>query len=138
MEVRGQAYGHADLRIFKSKWFVKFARKEGIADAKLCEAARRAETGAIDADYGGGVIKQRIARPNEGKSGGYRSIVLFRLGERAFFVHGFAKNDQDSINERQERFFKGLAKTLLNLSDDAIEELLKNEHFTEVICNEKN
>ena len=65
------------MRIFKSKWFARFARKERITDVQLCEAIRNAEQGVIDADYGGSVIKQRIARPNEGKSGGYRSIVLF-------------------------------------------------------------
>lgn len=69
------------MKIYKNKWFAKFARKEKIADSKLCEAVHNAERGLIDADYGGGVIKQRIARENEGKSGGYRS----------FFVYGFPK-----------------------------------------------
>ena len=80
------------VRVFKSKRFAKFARKERISDATLCQSVLDAERGQIDADYGGGVIKQRIARPNEGKSGGYRSIILFRRGERAFFVYGFAKH----------------------------------------------
>jgi len=66
------------MRIYKSKWLARFSRKERSADASLCEAVRNAERGMIDADYGGGVIKQRIARQNEGKSGGYRSIILFR------------------------------------------------------------
>ena len=51
------------MRIFKNKRFAKFARNEGIDDAKLCEVVRDAEAGKIAADYGGGVIKQRIARP---------------------------------------------------------------------------
>ena len=72
------------MRIFKSKRFARFARKERISDGKLCKAVKDAERGLIDADYGGGVIKQRIARPNEGKSGGYRSIILFRRGRRSF------------------------------------------------------
>ena len=41
----------------------------------------------------GGVIKQRLAREGQGKSGGFRSIVLFRRGEKAFFVYGFAKSE---------------------------------------------
>jgi len=64
------------VKIFKNKWFSKFAREEGILDSDLCETVKDAERGLIDADYGGGVIKQRIARPNEGKSGGFRSIIL--------------------------------------------------------------
>jgi len=98
------------MRIFKNKWFVRFARKERITDAKLTEAVRNAEKGLIDADYGGGVIKQRIARPGQGKSGGYRSIIIFRKGNMAFFVYGFAKNERDNIDESDERDFKDLAK----------------------------
>ena len=63
---------HPSVRIFKNKRFARFASQEGIDDSKLREAVRDAEAGKIDADYGGGVIKQRIARPGEGKSGGYR------------------------------------------------------------------
>jgi hypothetical protein len=85
------------MRVFKTRPFVRFAGRERIADATLCEAVRRADRGLIDADLGGGVIKQRIARPGQGRSGGYRSIVLFRRGERAFFAYGFAKNDRANI-----------------------------------------
>jgi len=63
----------------------------------LCAAVHRAERGLVDADLSGGVIKQRIARPGEGRSGGFRSILYFRSHERAFFVFGFAKSDLDKI-----------------------------------------
>ena len=76
------------MRIFKSRWFQRFARKEGIADAVLREAVARAEKGQIDADLGGEVIKQRIARPGQGRSKGYRTIILFRRGAKAFFMYG--------------------------------------------------
>lgn len=126
------------MRAFKSKWFAKFARKERITDAKLCDAIRNAERGIIDADYGGGVIKQRIARPNEGKSGGYRSIVFFRKGERVFFAYGFAKNTQDNIDESDERDFKELAKTLLAISDVALEKLVSDGLYEEIKFDEEN
>ena len=64
------------MRIFKSRWFQRFAKKEGIADAALQEAADRADKGQIDADLGGEVIKQRIARRGQGRSSGYRTIIL--------------------------------------------------------------
>jgi hypothetical protein len=70
------------LRIFKNAWFLKFARRERILDPLLTEAVTRADSGLIDADLGGSVIKQRLARLGQGKSGGYRSIILFRKGER--------------------------------------------------------
>jgi hypothetical protein len=68
------------MRIFKTKPFARFAEHEGIDDAALCDAIQRAERGLVDADPGGCVIKQRIARKGQGKSGGFRSIVLFRNG----------------------------------------------------------
>ena len=126
------------MRIFKSKWFAKFARKERISNAKLCAAIRDAEAGKIDADYGGGVIKQRIARPNEGKSGGYRSIILFRQGERSFFVYGFAKSELDNIDESDEWGFKELAKTLLAASDRELEHLAGDGKYIEVKCDDQS
>lgn len=50
------------MRVFKNAWFGRFARKEKVSAAALLEAVDRAEKGLIDADLGGGVIKQRIAR----------------------------------------------------------------------------
>jgi hypothetical protein len=120
------------MRIFKSKWFVRYARKQRIADAKLIEAVQNAEKGLIDADYGGGVIKQRISRPGKGKSGGYRSIILFRKGTLAFFVYGFAKSDQGNIDESDERDFKELAKVLLPLSETELKKLTDSGKYTEV------
>ena len=76
------------MRVFKIKWFVRFARQNNISDRDLCEAIER---GLIDADLGGNVTKQRIARPNEGRSGGYRALICFRVEDRAFFVFGFPK-----------------------------------------------
>ncbi len=123
------------MRIFKSKRFAKFARKERISDAKLCKAVEDAERGLIDADYGGGVIKQRIARPNEGKSGGYRSIILFRRGHRSFFVYGFAKSEQANIDDSDERDFKMLADKLLGASDEDLKGLLERGEFVEIQCH---
>lgn len=58
------------MRVFKNAWFGRFARKEKISAEVLWEAVVRAEKGLVDADLGGGVIKQRIARPGESKSKG--------------------------------------------------------------------
>lgn len=126
------------MRVFQSAWFIRFARKERISNAKLCEAVSDAQKGAIDADYGGGVIKQRIARPNEGKSGGYRSIILFRKGKRAFFVYGFAKHDLANIDKSDERDFKKLAKVLFAASDNTLEALVRSGRYAEVKCDEQS
>ncbi|MEW6186311.1 MAG: type II toxin-antitoxin system RelE/ParE family toxin, partial [Thermodesulfobacteriota bacterium] len=93
------------MRIFKNAWFVRFARVQKISDETLREAIKRAESGQVDADLGGGVLKQRIARPGQGKSKGYRTIILLHQGYRAFFVYGFAKSERDDIDkDEQEQF----------------------------------
>ena len=88
------------MRGFKTKAFARFAAREGLEDAALCQAVRRAGKELIDADLGGGVIKQRIARKGGGRSGGFRTILLFRRGELAFFVCRFAKSDRE--NQRRD------------------------------------
>lgn len=120
------------MRIFKTKWFVRFARQQGIGDGALRDAVRRAEKGQIDAELGGCVIKQRIARPKEGKSGGYRSIVLFRSGERAFFVYGFPKSARDNIRRDELRAFKALAVEMLDYDDAALKKALTSGAIVEV------
>ena len=124
-------------RIFKNKWFFRFARKEGINDPDLCEAIRNAEQGLIDTDLGGGVIKQRIARAKEGKSGGYRSIILFRSGDRAFFVYGFTKSKRDNINQDELAGFKALADIMLGYDDATLTRSLNSGAIVEVKCDEK-
>jgi len=94
------------VRVFKNTWFQRFARKERIADAALCDAVARAEKGQVDADLGGSVLKQRVARPGAGRSGGYRVILLFRAGDRALFAYGFAKSDRGNIGDDELAAFR--------------------------------
>jgi hypothetical protein len=125
------------VRIFKSRWFQRFVRKEGIADSALREAVARAERGQVDADLGGEVIKQRIARPGEGRSKGYRTIILFRRGTRAFFVYGFAKSQQANIDADEVAAFKEAAKHVLALTEKQLAELLKSGAFVEARADEQ-
>ena len=120
------------MRTYKSRWFQRFARKEGIADAALLEAVARAEKGQIDADLGGGVIKQRISRPGQGRSKGYRTIILFRRGAKAFFVYGFSKSQRANIDDDEKEQFKEAAKHVLALTEKQLAELLERGDFMEV------
>jgi hypothetical protein len=122
----------AKPRVFKTRWFQRFARRDEIRDAVLLDAVARAEKGQIDADLGGGVIKQRIARPGQGKSGGYRTIILFKKGQRAVFIFGFAKSERDNIDADEEKQFKEAARHVLRLTDKQIAELIKEGDFVEV------
>jgi hypothetical protein len=107
------------VRIFKTKAFARFARKERISDAMLREAVQRAERGLIDADLSGGLIKQRVARPGAGRSGGFRVLMGFRPKARAVFILGFAKSDQANISTRQEAGYRELALGALS-ADNAV------------------
>jgi hypothetical protein len=125
------------LKVFKNAWFGRFARKEKISDAALWEAVERAEKGLVDADLGSGVIKQRIARPGAGKSKGYRSIVLYRTGEKAFFVYGFPKSELGNIRDDELEQFKKAARITLALTDEQIRLLVANDQLEEVYGNEQ-
>jgi hypothetical protein len=120
------------MRIFKNAWFERFARKQKIPDAVLRDAIRRAEQGLIDADLGGGVIKQRVARPGQGRSGGYRTLIVYRQAQRAFFVYGFAKSQQANIGDEEEAAFKQAARYVLELTDEQLAALIQNGQFSEV------
>ncbi|HWT13123.1 MAG TPA: type II toxin-antitoxin system RelE/ParE family toxin [Allosphingosinicella sp.] len=124
------------MRIFMNRWFEKFARKQDISDGILQEAVERAERGLIDADLGGGVVKQRVAREGQGKSGGFRTVILFRTGKRAIFVFGFAKSDRANLSAGELHAFRMAAKIVLTLSDAAIETETKSGRLIEVTYGE--
>lgn len=109
------------IQIFASRWFAKFAAKEKISDAVLVEAVARAGQGLIDADLGMGLIKQRIARAGGGRSGGYRSILIFRAGERAVFVFAFAKSAKANLDAAELKVYRKAAGIMLALTDAQIE-----------------
>lgn len=120
------------MRIFKSKKFIKFAKIKKITDAQLLDVVKDIERGKIDVDYGDGLIKQRIARENEGKSRGYRSIILYKEGDRTFFIFGFAKNDQENIKQSEKREFKSYAKVLFSATEEELIEMLGAGKFKEI------
>lgn len=120
------------MRIFKNGWFERFARKERIADASLREAVERAESGLVDADLGGGVIKQRVARTGQGKSGGYRTLILFRQGDRAIFAFGFAKSAQANISKADLALLRTAASEALEWSDEELDRLVVSGTLVEI------
>jgi hypothetical protein len=109
------------VRVFKTKWFDRFARKERITDAALCDAVDRAVKGTIDADLGGGVIKQRVARGGQGRSGGFRAIVLYRAASRSVFVFGFAKSGKADLDDDELATYRRLAGHYLGARDAEFE-----------------
>ena len=126
------------MRVFKNGWFERFARKERLVDSALREAVQRAESGLVDADLGGGVIKQRVARPGKGKSGGYRTLILFRQGDRAIFAFGFAKNAQANISKADIALLKNVAAEALEWSGEDLDRLVASGALVEIEDEHEN
>lgn len=120
------------MRILKSKHFARFMKDTGITNADLLEAVRQAEQGLIDADLGGGLLKQRIARPNQGKSGGFRTILVFRADDRSVFLYGFAKNNRANISRDELKALKMLAAELLAYTAAQLEQAVRKGALLEV------
>ena len=111
----------AVTRIYANRWFAKFAAREAIDASILVGAVRRAEAGLIDAELGSGLIKQRIAREGAGRSGGYRTLIFFRHGDRAVFAFAFAKNAKANLDAVELHAFRRVAKIVLGLTNAQID-----------------
>ena len=120
------------MRIFKTRYFSKFARRENIGNEKLVATILRAEKGGIDARLGGGLIKQRVARAGSGRSGGYRTIIAWRAEDRAIFLYGFAKNERDNIDEADLERLRNAARELLSFSERDIDAAVEAGKLTEI------
>jgi hypothetical protein len=123
------------MSVYLTKEFARFARKAGLADVKLLQAAADVVAGRCDADLSGGVFKQRVAREGGGKSGGFRTIILFRVGSHCFFAHGFAKSDKANVSTKDLKALKGLADLLLGFSDARIESAIDVGELIEVMSD---
>ena len=74
-------------------------------------------SGSIDRLIG---VGQRIARAGTGKSGGYRSILIFRSGERAVFVFAFAKSNKANLKAADLKVYCKAASIMLELTGERI------------------
>lgn len=120
------------MRIFKTKGVARFTRRQHIGDESLREAIERADRGLIDADLGGGLIKQRIARPGQGRSGGFRMIIAYLVAGRAVFLHGFAKSDRDNIEDDDLQTLRTIGENWLAASSEIVEQALEEGKLMEI------
>ena len=108
---------------------MRFARGERITDSSLSEAVERAGQGLIDADL--------VARPGQGRSGGYRVLIAYRAGHRAVFVYGFAKRERENIEPNELVTLREIAAAWLRADLKAIAQALKDGALKEVTYDEK-
>lgn len=110
----------------------RFQRREGIADAALVEAVDRADAGLIDADLGGGLIKQRVARSGQGKRGGYRTIIAYRAARRSVFLCGFGKSQRENIDDDELARWRIAGRVMLEGNADWIEAAIADGQLRKV------
>ena len=123
-------------RVLKTRTFARWARKAGLPDVTLCEAVTEMAAGLVDADLGGNVYKKRVAVPGRGKRSGGRVLIGTNLGDRWFFLFGFAKNERATIDDRELAALQKVAAALLLLGAQLLERALEAGELTE-ICHEE-
>ncbi|CAN7189373.1 type II toxin-antitoxin system RelE/ParE family toxin [Caballeronia sp. LjRoot34] len=124
------------MRIFKTKWFARWADTEGVTDAALLSAVEEMNRGLIDANLGGHVFKKRVGINGRGKRGGLRTLLAFRVGERAFFVFGFAKNERANVSDKGLAALKLLGSQLLGYDARTLTQALRTGELHEVESDE--
>jgi hypothetical protein len=120
------------MRNQETKWVGRFTRRERIRDSDLAEAVRRAGRGLIDADLGGGIIKQRVARAWQGRSGGFRMLLAYREGHRAVFLYGFAKSERENIADDELETLREIGAVWLAADAQRITKAIKENALQEV------
>ena len=120
------------LLTLMTRSFARFARRERVPGAALAEAVERIGEGSIDADLGGGLFKQRVARTGQGRSGGWRTIIVYRAGDRAIFVHGFAKSAKSNLSPKELAEQKRLAGVILAMKAKDMRGMIENGDWIEV------
>ena len=126
------------MSVYKTKEFARFARKVKLTAQALTNAAAEVADGKFDADLGGGVFKQRIAREGGGKSGGFRTLLVYKKDKHTFFVYGFAKNQQANISVKELSALKRLAEEMLSFSDAHIAKAEAAGELIEVVQEDGN
>lgn len=123
------------MAIYKTRWFDRWAKKQGLRSDALCEAVREMDAGLFEADLGGGLLKKRIARPGEGKRGGFRTLVATNKRGRWIFVFGFPKNERSNIDKDEQEALKKLSTHLLSLTSPALGKAQSEGELMEVNCD---
>ena len=115
-----------------TRHFSKWASKQNIPGNGLVTALAELKAGNFEANLGGHIYKKRIRFEGQGKSGSGRTIICYKKGDRAIFIHGFAKNEKSNLSKKELNVFKELSRILFGLSAEEIAIAIENGDFIEV------
>ena len=125
------------MRVFTNKWFHHWARREGISDVALFNAAEEIPLGKVEANLGGCLFKKRLSRAGAGKRGGYRVLVGYKRpnAERIIFLYAFAKSEKANISDREKAALTLVAESFVTSNDEQLKELLEQNLIWEVLAH---
>ena len=99
----------------------------GCTNCYAMHMARRLEAmgvakydGIASANLGGGVVKDRIPREGQGRSGGFRTLCCLRDDGIAIFFSLFAKKDKANIDNQELQEARRIAAGFRALSEDEL------------------
>ena len=122
------------MRVFKNKWFARWARTEEIPDSALLKVAAEVIAGQVEADLGGCLFKKRLAREGSGKRSGYRVLICYKKpnSDRIVFLYAFAKNVRANISDKEKEALSLVADAFISATDAQVSLLLKESSILEV------
>lgn len=120
------------MKVYKLHLFARWAKKEGVTNTALKQAVAEIESGLYEANLGEMVYKKRIARKGCGKRGGYRTLLAFKLEDKAIFLYGFAKKDRENISTKDEQALKKLAAHYMAASPAIIQKAVVLNELEEI------
>ncbi|MEW6658715.1 MAG: type II toxin-antitoxin system RelE/ParE family toxin [Thermodesulfobacteriota bacterium] len=122
------------MRVFKNKWFARWARTEDVWDSVLLRVAAEVIAGQVEADLGGCLFKKRLAREGSGKRGGYRVLIGYKKpdAERIIFLYAFPKNARATISDKEKEALSLVAEAFVAATDAQVGLLLKEGSIMEV------
>jgi hypothetical protein len=128
------------MRVFLNKTFNKWARKEGVSDQTLVDAAKEVAGGQVEADLGKGLFKKRVARAGQGKRRGFRTLIGYcsHNTNRVIFLDAFAKNEKSNINDKEKEALQTVAQSFFATTDEQVTELIASEGFREITIDEQD
>lgn len=120
------------MKIFKTKSFYKWAKKNSLNDESLIEAVEEIEAGLVEAKLGANLYKKRVATSTKGKRGGFRTLLAYKKGKVVFFIYGFEKNQKENISDKEEKDLKNAADVYLNFDEKTTQEAINIGSLIEV------